>query len=78
MFVPIRSKDQATTTMEQTEQHMLKIKTRGAGLLTDVERKRLLDALNRLWVVDLKMLLSERSLPLAGNKENLIDWLITL
>lgn len=77
MFVPILSPGQSATTMKQTEQVLSEISTRGLVLLTDAERNRLLEALNRLRIGNVKMLLSERSLSLTGNTANLIDRLIT-
>lgn len=62
---------QASAAMQQTEQVLSEITTRGAGLLTNVEIRWLLEALNCLLLGYLNILLSERSLTLAGNKASL-------
>lgn len=75
-FVPIYSTDQTSIATQQVEQIMSDITTRGAGILTEGERRRPLESLKRLRAVYLKVLLSERSLSLTVNKTSLIDQLI--
>lgn len=76
MLVPMHSTNQTSTAMRKTEKVMLEITIRVTGLVTEGERRRLLESLSLLRVGDLKMLLSESSLTLEGNKACLIDRLI--
>lgn len=65
-----------STAVNNVEQVCAEVTGGGAPGLTEGEKRRLSDSLNRLLVVDLKSLLLEKGQITSGNKATLLDILL--